>query len=172
MEYFHGKGEDLGIILANVLKCEKNWRPTADQFVIQCPSYGIDDCSKNFCVSKKWCNLRPLNSDGSCDVQNIHWGHQFKRLHEEDKIANNTLNMEDNHLCYLLWNNLLRDGSRIFPYFDFDNMNFVKYRIKGIARKKMENIEVKIKEVMAENRNGLDAEKSKRADMSIRIANV
>ena len=36
----------------------------------------------------------------------------------------------------------------------------------------MENIEVKIKEVMAENRNGLDAEKSKRADMSIRIADV
>ena len=31
---FHVKGGDLGVILANVLMCERNWKPTEDQYFI------------------------------------------------------------------------------------------------------------------------------------------
>ena len=56
--------------------------------------------------------------------------------------------MDDNHVCLLHRHHILWHGSRIFTYFDLDDMNFVKDRIKVIAMTKMENIEVKMKEVM------------------------
>ena len=95
---FHVKGGYLGVILTNVSKCERNRNPTKDQYVTECPSYGIYDWTKTFCDSKNWWNIHPVNSDGSSDVQNIHWGHRFKRLHEKGKIKNNTLKMADNNL--------------------------------------------------------------------------
>ena len=48
-------------------------------------------------------------------------------------------------------------------------MKFVKYRIKVIAKTKMDKIEVKMKEVMAAKRNILDTEKNKIADTSVRL---
>ena len=51
-------------------------------------------------------------------------------------------------------------------------MKFVKDRIKGITKIKMDKIEVKIKEVMEARRKGLDVEKNKRAVTSVRIDNV
>ena len=51
-------------------------------------------------------------------------------------------------------------------------MKFVKDRIKVIAKTKMDNIEAKIKEAVSAKRKSLDAEKRKRADMSVRIADV
>ena len=138
---FHVKRRDLGVIHANVLKCKRSRKPTEDQYIIQCTSWGIDDCGETFFVLKKWLNLRPVNSYVLSDAQIIHWGHRFKRLHELGEIANNTLKMADNHLRYLHCHHLLRHGSRIFYYFEFDNMN----RIKGITKTKIDKIEFKMK---------------------------
>ena len=85
-------------------------------------------------------------------MQKIYWVNHFKRLHDEGKIANNTLKMADNNLCILHHNHLLRHIIRIYPYFDFGDMNFVKYRIKVIAKTKMNNTEVKMKQVMSAGR--------------------
>ena len=93
-----------------------------------------------------------MNSDGSSDMQTINLLHHFKRRHDKGKIANNTLKMADNNLRLLKRHHILWHGSRIFPYFDFGNMNFVKDRIKGIAKTKMDKIEVKIKEFMEAGR--------------------
>ena len=98
-----------------------------------------------------------MNSYGTSGVLTIHWGNHFKRIHEEGKIANNTLKMADNHLLYIHSHYLLWHGDRIFPYFDFDNMNFVKDRIEGIAKTKMYKVEAKMKEFMSAKRNSLDA---------------
>ena len=46
------KGGTLGFILDNFPKCERKQKPTDEQYVIGCPSYGIDYCTKAFCVSK------------------------------------------------------------------------------------------------------------------------
>ena len=80
--------------------------------------------------------------------------------------------MADNHIFYVPCHHILRHGDRNFPYSDFENMRFVKDRIKVIAKTKMDNIEAKIKEAVSAKRKSLDAEKRKRADMSVRIADV
>ena len=67
--------------------------------------------------------------------------------------------MDDNHICIIHPHHIHRHGGKLFPCFDFENMNFVKNRIKGIAKTKMNKIEAKTKEVMAAERNILDAEK-------------
>ena len=77
----------------------------------------------------------------------------------------NTLKMSNNHLRILPHHHL-------HPYFDFESMKFVKDRIKGIVKTKMYKIESKMKEVMDARRNILDAEKRKRDDTSVRIADV
>ena len=81
-----------------------------------------------------------MNSYGTSDIVTNYWGHQLKRLHEEGNIVINTLKMAKNHLRYVNRHHLLRHGDRIFPYFDFDNVKFVKDRIKRIAKTKMDNI--------------------------------
>ena len=77
--------------------------------------------------------------------------------------------MANNHLCLSHRHYILRHVSRIFPYFEFENMKIVKYRIKGIAKKNMDKTEVKIKEAMAARRKSLDTEINKRADTSAQI---
>ena len=52
-------------ILANIPKGERNRNPTAIQYSINCPSFGVDNCNKTFCVAKNWLYISPLNSDGT-----------------------------------------------------------------------------------------------------------
>ena len=59
-----------------------------------------------------------------------------------------------------------------FPYFDYDNMKFVKNRMKGIAKTYMEKIEAKIKEVMAAGRTSLNKEEIKTTDNSVHFDDV
>ena len=75
--------------------------------------------------------------------------------------------MDNNNLRYLHCHHLFWHCDRILPYFEFDNMEFVKDSIKGITKTKMENIEAKIKEVTEAKRNILDVEKRKRPDTSV-----
>ena len=98
--------------------------------------------------SEKWWKLRPVNSDGSSDMHTIHWGHHFKRLNDKGNITNNTLKTAYNNLCVLYHHHLLRYGSRIFPYFDFSSMKFVKDGMKEIAKINIDKIGVKVKEGM------------------------
>ena len=101
MKSFHLKGGDLGVILADVPKCERNCKPTKHQCVVRCLSYGIYDCSKTFCVSNNWWDK-------------CHWGHHLKRLHEEGNTEINTLKMADNHLRNFHRHHLHRYGDKIF----------------------------------------------------------
>ena len=80
--------------------------------------------------------------------------------------------MADNHICYVNSHHLLCHGDRNFPYFDFENVKFFKDRIKSIAKAKMYNIEVKMKKIIATRRESSYVEESKRADTSVRIADV
>ena len=51
-------------------------------------------------------------------------------------------------------------------------MKFFKDRIKSIAKAKMYNIEVKMKKIISTRRESSYVEESKRADTSVRIADV
>ena len=100
-----------------------------------------------------------MNSDELSDMQIIHWRHHFKRLHDKGTIANNTLNMANNHLRLLHYHHVLWHRSKISQYFDFGNINFIEDRIKGIARSKMKKIKVKMKQVKPEREKFLCREK-------------
>ena len=50
-------------LLADSPKGERNQNPTEDQESIQCPSYGLSNCTKTFCVSKSWWGLCPKDSN-------------------------------------------------------------------------------------------------------------
>ena len=81
MEYLHVMGWNLGVILSDVPKSERNRKPTKDHCVVRYPSYGIDDYSKTFCFSKKWWDKHLSESDGKSYLLKNHWWHHFKRLH-------------------------------------------------------------------------------------------
>ena len=85
-----------------------------------------------------------MNSYGSSSVKNIYWGHHFKRLHEEGNIANNTLKIANKSSPLPSSSSYSSAWKYNFPYFDFDNMKFAKYRIKGVRRTKTDKIEVKM----------------------------
>ena len=44
-------------LLADTPKGERNRNPTEDQESIQCPSYGLSNCTKTFCVAKYWWSI-------------------------------------------------------------------------------------------------------------------
>ena len=55
----HPKNVDKEEILADIPRGEKNRNPTEKQYSIPCPSFGLGNCTKTFCVAKKWWYLRP-----------------------------------------------------------------------------------------------------------------
>ena len=57
--------------------------------------------------------------------------------------------MDGNHLCILHPHHLHRNDEKFFPFSDFENMKFVKDRIKGITKTMMDKIKAKTKEAMA-----------------------
>ena len=93
---------------------------------------------------------------GTSDLVTNYRGHQFKRLHKEVKIAINTLKIVNNHPHNFHPHHLLQHGDRIFPFFDFENVKFVKNRIKKTAKTRMGNIEAKVKEFVSSKRKSLD----------------
>ena len=52
---------------------EQNRNPKEKQYYIQCHSFGLEDCTKTFCVAKKWVDLRPVNSDETITQMYVHW---------------------------------------------------------------------------------------------------
>ena len=102
----------------------------------------------SLCLKNCW-GLCPLNSDVSSNMTLIHWGYQFKRLYDDNNINTNTLKMADNYLHLFHFNHRHCHGSRVFPYFDFDNMKFVADSIKRLAKLLMKKIKVKLREFKA-----------------------
>ena len=80
--------------------------------------------------------------------------------------------MEDNHLYLLRRNRLHWHGSRIFKYFDFDKINFVSERIKGLAKSAINNIEAKMRELKLSIKKSLEADWGGGGDMSVQIVKV
>ena len=66
------KNANYDCLLANTPKGERNRNPTEDQESIQCPSFGLSNCTKTFCVSKSWWGLRPKDSNGDSNLVSIH----------------------------------------------------------------------------------------------------
>ena len=60
---YNKTGSDIADIISYVTKGEKNWRPIKYKVSVDCPSYGLNDCTDKFCVSENWWILIPLNSD-------------------------------------------------------------------------------------------------------------
>ena len=68
----HPKDADIEKILADISRGEKNRHPTEKQYSIQCPSFGLGNCTKKFCVLKKSFDLCPMNSDGTINQMSVH----------------------------------------------------------------------------------------------------
>ena len=105
--------------MADIPKDEQNRNPTEKQYSILCPSYGLGDRTKTFCVDNKWWDLSPCNSAGISNKLSMHWDNHFKGLYDTNKIPHLVLKMADNHLCILYSQYLLKHGGNYYPYFDY-----------------------------------------------------
>ena len=92
------KNANVDCLLADTPKGERNRNPTEDQESIQCPSFGLSNCTKTFCVSKSWWGIRPKDSNGDSNLVSIHCSSYFKGLYDKDKIPHATMKMTYNHL--------------------------------------------------------------------------
>ena len=59
------KDANVDVLIADTPKGEQNRYPTKNQLSIECLSYGLSSCTKNFCVAKKWWDIFPKNNDRS-----------------------------------------------------------------------------------------------------------
>ena len=73
-------GTDLETILADVPKGERNGRPTKDQYLVKCPSYGIGYFTRMFCVSNKWWDLQPCNIEQTSDILSCNLSNNLKGI--------------------------------------------------------------------------------------------
>ena len=94
----HPKDTDIEEILADMPRGEQNRHPTEKQYSIRCPSFGLGNCTKTFCVAKKSFDLRPVNSNGTSNQMYVHWSNNFKGLYDTNKITHLVLKIADNHL--------------------------------------------------------------------------
>ena len=67
--------------------------------------------------------------------------------------------MAGNHFCLFHCHHLHQHGSRVFPFFDFDNTKFVANRIKVLTRYAMNKIKVKMKKVKVARNKKFEEEK-------------
>ena len=119
----HLKDADIEEILAYITRGEWKRHPTEKHYSIQCPSFGLDYCTKTLCVAKKWFYLHPVNSDGTINQMYVHWYNHFKGLYDTNKIPHLVLKMEDNHLWNLYFHHILKHGGNHLPYFDYVENN-------------------------------------------------
>ena len=79
-------GADILTILKDLPKGERNRSPMKYQVQVEFPSYGLNKSKKKFCVSKKWWNVCPLNSDQKNDQISTYWSNHFKGIHDKKYI--------------------------------------------------------------------------------------
>ena len=92
------KNENVELLLADTPKGERNRNLTEDQESIKCPSYGLSNCTKTFCVEKSWWGIHPKDSNGASNLVSIHWSSYFKGLYYQKQIPLVVMKMANNHL--------------------------------------------------------------------------
>ena len=135
----HPKNAKIEEIPDDIPRGERNINPTEKQYSIPCPSFGLGTCTKTFCVSKKWWDLIPLNSDGTSNQISVHWYNHFKGLYDTKKIRNLLLKMADIHFRNLYFHLIIKHGGDHYPYFDYNKTNQRSDRIKADASVRKEN---------------------------------
>ena len=162
------KNANIDSLLADSPKGERNRKPRADQVSIQCPSYGLGNCTKTFCVSKSWWGLRPKNSDGTSNVLSIHWANFFMGLHNKGKINHSAMKMADNHLRNMFTHHLAKHDGTIFPYFDFYQKKRVSDVILQNSNIKKARVARDLEDINAETKMLRDSSNKNVPDMSVR----
>ena len=114
------KNANFELLLADIPKGERNRNPTEEQESIQCPSYGLSNCTKTLCVAKSWWGIRPKDSNRAGNLVSIHWSSYFKSLYDKKKIPHTLMKMADNHLRLVFNHHQLKYDGRILPYFDYE----------------------------------------------------
>ena len=89
---------DVEDLLADIPRGERNRHPMEKHYSIQCPSFGLENCTKTFFVEKKSFDLLPINSDGTMNQISVNWYNHFKGMYDTKKIPHLVLKMADNHL--------------------------------------------------------------------------
>ena len=113
------KNANVKLLLADTPKGERNRNPTEDQESIKCPSYGLSNCTKTFCVAKSWWGIRPKDSNGASNLLSVHWSSYFKGLYDQKQIPLGVMKMADNHLRLVFNHHQQKHDGRILPYFDY-----------------------------------------------------
>ena len=113
----HPNNAEIDEILADIPKGDRNRNPTASQYSILCPSFGLTNWTKTLCFAKKWCDIRPHNSYRTINNLSVHWSNHFKSLNNTKKIPHLVLKMADNHLNILYSHHILKHGGNYHPYF-------------------------------------------------------
>ena len=162
------KNANLNSLLADSPKGERNRNPTEDQESIQCPSYGLSNCTKTFCVSKSWWGLRPKERNGDSNLMSIHWSSYFMGLCKKGKINDATFKMADNHLRSVYNHHQLHHDGRISPYFDFGNKKRVSEVILENSNLKKARVARELEKINAETKKQRDSCNKDVPDMSVR----
>ena len=113
------KNANVKLLLANTPKGEHNLNPTEDQESIKCPSYGLSNCTKTFCVAKSLWVIRPKDSNGASKLLSVHWSSYFKILYDQKQIPLGVMKMADNNLLLVFNHHQQKHDRRVFPYFDY-----------------------------------------------------
>ena len=151
---------DPTIILSCVPNGERNRRPTKDQLSVDCPSYVLENSTKNFCISKKWWDLWTINSDQESDPTSNQLSNHFKVLYDNKFIDHPTLKMAYNHLRIFLIYHVFKNGTKLFPYSDLYEKKYVSYHIKEVSDTKHNNIGVKRKRIRSKEKYIMEVQNS------------
>ena len=134
------KDADVNVLIVDVPKGERNRNLTKNQYFIKRPSFGLSSCTKRFCVTNKWWDIRPLNSDGAINHISVHWSGHFKGLYDTKEIPILVMKMAYNHLRKLYFHHMLKHGGNNFPYFDYDVEDTTSELIKEDANIKKSRV--------------------------------
>ena len=106
----HPNNAEIEKILDDISKGEQNRNPTEKQYSIPCPPFWLVNCTKNYCVSKKWWDILPLNNDGTSNHLSVNWSNHFKGLYDTNKIPHLVFNMADNHIPIVYFHHIIKHG--------------------------------------------------------------
>ena len=109
------KYANIELLLADTPKGERNRNPTEDQESIKCPSHGLSNCTKTFCVAKSWWGICPKDSNGASNLLSVHWSSYFKGLYDQKKIPIGLMKMAENHLRLVFNHHQQKHDGRILP---------------------------------------------------------
>ena len=142
-------GSDLESILADSPKGDRNRICTDDQYLVKCLSYGLEYCTKNFCISKKWWDHRPHISDNTSDLLSYHWSNHFRGIYNKNDIDNGTMKMADNHIQNVYSCHIPKHGGKAFPYLDCSKNKFVSDQIHLVSNTKRKQNAVYLKRIVS-----------------------